>query len=132
MAANESGGLFITIGATCTDAMSVTMTVPAAGTVVVTGVTRLRIGHTAGTEDRWLITVDNTSANCRDGAGTWLDSVPSSVATVANVWVSATAQRSFPVAAGTSDFYLSGRMVLGQDATDVFIYGGLTAVFYPS
>ena len=132
MAANESGALFTTIETVCTDAMSVTMTVPVNGTVVVTGVTRLRISHTTGTEDRWFIGVDNASANCRDGAGTWLDSITQDIATDTSVWVSAMAQRSFTVTPGTSTFYFSGRMVQGQDAADVFIYVGLTAVFYPS
>ena len=132
MVAGESALLLTTVGTACTDGFSITMTVPVDGTVVVTGVTRLRISHTAGVEDRWFIAVDDASATCTSGGGTWLDSIPSSVATAGQVWVSAMAQRSFPVTAGTSNFYLSGYMILGQDAADVFIYAGLTAVFYPN
>jgi len=132
MTSGESALLLSTINAACTDGFTISMAIPGPGTVVVTGVTRLRISHTNGIEDRWFIMVDDASGGCTDGSGTWLDSIPASIATDTTMWVSAMAQRTFPVAAGTSNFYLQGRMITGQDAQDLFVYIGLTAVFYPS
>ena len=132
MVAGESPALFTTIGMACTDAFSITMAVPATGTVLVTGVTRLSISHTNGVEDRWFITVSDASATCTVGSGSWLDSTPASVATSGTVYVSAVAQLAFPVTAGSWNFYLGGWMVFGGDAGDRYLFAGLTAVFYPS
>jgi len=130
--ASGEGVSFGTIGATCTTGFGVSITVPGNGTVVATGVTRLRISHTTGTEDRWVLMMSDVATTCPDGPGTWLDSIRPDVASAGSVWVSGIAQRTFPVAAGTTTFYLNGWMVSGQDANDVFIYIGVTAVFYPA
>jgi hypothetical protein len=110
----------------------VSITVPGNGTVVATGVTRLRISHTVGTEDRWVLMMSDNATTCPATAGSWLDSILPDAATAGAVWVSGMAQRAFPVMAGTTTFYLNGWMVSGQDANDVFIYIGVTAVFYPA
>ena len=130
--ASGEGAPFSTIGITCTTGFGVSITVPGNGTVVATGVARLRISHTAGTEDRWVLMMSDNATTCPGAGGTWLDSIRPDVATAGSVWVSGMAQRAFPVAAGTTTFYLNGWMVFGGDAADVFIYIGVTAVFYPA
>ena len=134
MAFNASAATFITIGASCTNSgTSVNLTVPGPGTIVVQGMTRLRIGHTVGTEDRWLVTVGNGTTNCPTVAWSWLDSIGTNDPTQASYWKSAYAQNVFTVtAAGKYTYYLNAYMVTGQDATDVFIYADMVAVFYPS
>ena len=93
----------------------------------------MRINHAVGAEDRWLITIGDTAANCPQADYSWLDSVAAGVPTQAQVWVSAFSQNVFPVTGGvTYSFYLNGYMVTGADANDVFIYANVIAVFYPS
>lgn len=124
---------FTTLGSTCTNSgTSVNITVPRAGRIIVQGSTRMRINHVAGTEDRWLVAVGNTSTACPTLAWSWLDSISTDTPTQANYWVSAYAQNEFTVSsAGTYTYYLNGYMVTGQDANDVFIYANMVAVFYP-
>lgn len=132
MVSNGTGATFITIGASCTNSgLLVNITVPKSGTVVVQGSTRLRIGHTVGTEDRWLVTIGTAPTDCPVGAWSWLDSIGTNEPTQASYWVSAYAQNVFTVTAGTHLYYLNAYMVVGQDASDVFIYANMVAVFYP-
>src|SRR3989337_1295141 len=62
MASSGSPLLLSTIGGACTEGWNVSITVPSNGTVVVSGVARLRISHTTGTEDRYFLVTADTSA----------------------------------------------------------------------
>src|SRR3989337_1324951 len=73
MASSGSPLLLSTIGGACTEGWNVSITVPSNGTVVVSGVARLRISHTTGTEDRYFLVTADTSALCPDSPGSWLD-----------------------------------------------------------
>lgn len=134
MAFASSPLLFDTIGTICTSVVGaeVTIVVPSDGYVVVDGETRLRISHTNGQEDRWLIGIGTDPTDCPSGGFSWLDSVPTGAPTQGSVWKSAFTHGVFPVTAGTYTFYLNGWMVVGQDPNDVFIFGSTIAVFYPS
>src|SRR3972149_3590571 len=134
MASSGSPLLLATIGGACTEGWNVSITVPSNGTVVVSGVARLRISHTTGTEDRYFLVTADTSALCPDSPGSWLDSIQPDIATDPSVWVSAAAEDAFAITsgAGTYTFYLNARMVVGADAADVFVFLGVVAVFYPA
>ena len=134
MASSGSPLLLSTIGGACTEGWNVSITVPSNGTVVVSGVARLRISHTTGTEDRYFLVTADTSALCPDSPGSWLDSIQPDIATDPSVWVSAAAEDAFAITsgAGTYTFYLNARMVVGADAADVFVFLGVVAVFYPA
>src|SRR3990170_2589514 len=69
MTSSGSPLLLSTIGGACTEGWNVSITVPSNGTVVVSGVARLRISHTTGTEDRYFLVTADTSALCPDSPG---------------------------------------------------------------
>lgn len=123
-----------TIGSSCTNYadLNLDITVPSNGTIVVTALVLAHIDHTLGTEDRWIITIAQTSNFCGvTPPGYYIDVVPSSIAS-GIIWESGSAQVIFPVTPGTHTFYLNGVMVNGQDAGDWFDRGNMVAVFYPS
>ncbi len=123
-----------TIGSTCTDYTGaiVTITVPSDGYIAVSAQVQLRIDHTTGTRDAWIISVGNSPTNCDNTVFGWMDTVEDDAATDMSIERTAYAQRWWQVSAGTYDFYIVGYMIQGQDVDDVFWYSNMVAVFYPS
>ncbi len=123
-----------TIGTTCTNYAGgqVTITVPSSGTVFVQAQTWLLIDHASGTEDRGGVVIGNSATDCTDAAYLWPVVVPAAEPTYVGLPTPTFVQRPFPVTAGTYTFYLNGYMTTGQDAQDVFWFGNMVAVFYPS
>jgi Tfp pilus assembly protein PilV len=109
----------------------VTLTVPTSGTIVIQSLFWLRIQHTAGTMDRWGVTVGTTPTDCSNGYYWWYESIDSAAST--DLYDrSGFVQSRAVVGAGTYTFYLNGWMNVGQSPGDVFFYTNMIAVFYPA
>lgn len=123
-----------TIGSSCTNSgVSVTITVPGPGELIVQGTTQLRINHTAGTEDRWLVAIGSTTTECPTMPWSWVDSVGTNDPTQAQYWKSAYVQAPWGVTeAGTYTWYLNAYMIVGQDPYDMFIQTYMIVTFYPT
>ena len=129
--ANTTGGGLI--GATCTNypAAEVTITVPEAGTVIVTAAIRVSVSHTAGTQDIVRIFLGTTDTDCTiddwRGFGTVGTNTPSDT-----IYMTITVEEPFAVgAAGTYTFFVNGDMIAGAGPMDTFYGAGTVAVFYP-
>lgn len=126
------GGLPLVL---CTNVLVLNLTVPRAGTIIVTSTTHLWIEHTAGTTDTWIAMTSQSSTDCTDSNmslvaydGNIPDSWPS--ASLVNE-VGSTAN-AFPVAtAGAYTFYLNVRMSAGESTGDRVSEASMVAVFYP-
>lgn len=117
----------------CTNFDSVTITVPSAGTIVVSSLVKLNVEHTLGTEDRWEILISDSSTICWSPPWTWLDEIPDGNPSESQTQMSAYLQRAFTVgAAGTYTYYVNGEMVSGESALDEHDWSNTIAVFYPS
>ncbi len=127
-----SGGLGL-VG--CTNLLVLNLTVPGAGTIIVTESAHLWIEHTAGTQDTWVVNTAMTTSVCGDGNTSliaWDGDISSAwpSATLTNEGGSAT--NAFPVpAAGKYTFYLNADMLAGQSTGDKASAATLLAVFYP-
>ena len=108
------------------------MTVPSNGYIVVSAQVRVRIDHTSGTEDYWVVTVGASATDCAGSPFTWIDTIEADVATDYAIQRMGSPQRFYLVSAGTYTYYLNGYMIQGQDPSDVFSLSNMVAVFYPS
>lgn len=132
MAYAQVSGL-TTVGAPCTNyaGAEVTITVPSAGTIVVTAMTRFILSHTTGTGDAVVLFVGTTASSCLFPYA-WVHEIPSSYPSDATTEVTGTVQAVFPVAsAGTDTYYVNGQMYFGSDPDDRFVSDLTVAVFYP-
>jgi len=128
-----TGGLSI-VG--CTNVLVLNLTVPRAGTIIVTTTAHLWIDHTAGTTDRWIVMTSQSATDCADTNSSLVafdGDVPSTWGSAATINEVGTTVNAFPVtAAGTSTFYLNVAMSIGQSAGDRVSEASMVAVFYPS
>ncbi|NMC69190.1 MAG: hypothetical protein GYA57_03860 [Myxococcales bacterium] len=111
----------------------VSITVPAAGSIVVEANARMILNHVSGTEDELVLGIGTTTTDC----GTPYDSVrwdiPSGWPTASSIYQTFTVRRRFAVSAGTYTYYLNGYMASGYAAsTDLFWYANMTATFIPN
>jgi hypothetical protein len=122
-----------TIGTTCTNysSGSVTVTAPSSGVVVVEADVSVQIHHTSGTLDIALIYLGENATDCtlNYANNAVVDITADDPTALSNHSVHLT--RSFIVSAGAKTFYLNGLMNYGQDANDYFYGANLKAVYYP-
>jgi hypothetical protein len=118
---------------TCVAGASVTINAPSAGTVVVTGLAQIGIGHTAGTVDLVTGVVDDTVGNCFTGhsADASILRISGAEGTDANNRAPMPLHGSFAVGPGQHTYTLDYFSSLGASANDQVIADTLTAVFYP-
>jgi hypothetical protein len=91
-----------------------------AQTVLVIGSATVRLDHTAGTDDRFVLAIRDTSANCDANPGEGTFEVPSVVASTPFVIGTVTTMRTFTAPANTlTTFYMNGIMSAGVGGTDV-------------
>ena len=134
MAENSSGGPS-PILATCTHypGAEVSITAPAAGTVVVRATVGIGIGHTLGTNDTAHIVVAAASTDCTVSNYTAFVSVPAGLPTSTAYYETLPLLRPFPIpSGGTYTFYVNGAMAQGWDLGDRFDSASLVAVYYPN
>ncbi len=127
-----SGGLSL-VG--CTNVLILNITVPRAGTVVVTMSAHLWIEHATGTQDTWIVNTIMTTSACGDSNSSliaWDGDIPSAWPSSSLTNEGGSATNAFPVpAAGTYRFYLNAEMSAGQSTGDKVSEASLLAVFYP-
>lgn len=127
-----SGGLPL-VG--CTNLLVLNITVPSAGTVIVTQSAHLWVEHTSGTTDTWIVNTAMTTSACTDSNTSllaWDGDIPSAWPSATLVNEAGSVVNAFPVsAAGTYRFYLNGQMATGQSTGDRVSEASLLAVFYP-
>ena len=129
----QTGGLAL---AGCTNVHFVTITVPSAGTVVVTSAVHFWVDHVTGTGSLWF------ALNSEVGAADCNTADPNHVLYVGTVgagWsseflnVGGTTVGEFPVGgAGTYTYYVNAQMYFGESAGDAIAAAQTVAVFYPS
>ena len=122
----------MTIEVTCTNYMSVTITVPGPGLVVVWATSVLSFDHTFGTIDNMGYMTGTSVTDCVQDVASQIYDVDPAIPT--SLWIGGGATMEvFTVAtAGSVTYYLNGFMVFGQDPNDVFISATMVAVFYPA
>src|SRR3989304_1217904 len=129
----ENAGL--SMGA-CTEFLNVTLTVPQAGTIVVTTSMHFWIDHTAGTTDGVTFTHRTTSADCDLGftanPAWFITEISANAPTDATINVDGTLVTAFAVTAGTYTYYANAGMWAGQNANDRIVDATTLAVFYPA
>ena len=79
-----------------------------------------------------FVVIQNNTSSCPDdpflGIMVVADNAPTTT-----YWQSVPVMKNYTVtSAGSYTFYVNGRMTSGQDASDLFWYANLVAVFYPS
>lgn len=133
MAQHSVGGP-VTIGPTCTHypGAEVSISVPGAGTIVVSATVGVGINHTFSISDESRIVVATSTTECTIGDYTAFVSVPPSLPTDPYHYTTVPLLRPFSVGgSGTVTFYVNGVMALGADSGDRFDSASLVAVFYP-
>ncbi len=128
-----AAGLVLAPAPACTGVTGaeVTLSVPSAGTIVVTAAGRLVLNHSFGTEDTVGVFIGNASGVCTYPFA-WIGEVSSSSPTAAFFDLSYSITTAFTVsAAGTYTLYLNAHMWRGWDAGDRLLTASVVAVFYP-
>jgi hypothetical protein len=111
----------------------VTVTVPAAGTIVVEALAYMVINHTSGTEDYVVIGIADTTTSCDDAYSSGRLDIPSGWPTDSDIRQTITTRRAYAVTAGTYTYYLNGYIPIGYAAsTDEFWFASMDATFIPS
>lgn len=132
--ARHSNGGYAAIGATCTHypGAEVSISVPGAGTVIVSATVGVGVNHTFGISDTAVIVVGSSTSECTVNNYTAFVSVPYSLPTDPYHFITVPLLRSFSVdASSTMTFYVNGLMSLGASSGDRFDSASLVAVFYP-
>ena len=114
----------------CNNPLTVTIDVPAAGTVVVSTQAWIAVEHSAGTRDLLNLTTASDAGSCGVGPYGAAVDIPADYAS-ATSFHSVSLQRPFPVTAGASTFSFNGVMQLGQSSGDAVVYANMIAVFFP-
>jgi hypothetical protein len=133
MAQHSVGGP-VTITSTCTHypGAEVSISVPGAGTVVVSATVGVGINHESGVSDEARIVLATSSTECTFNNYTGVVSVPFSLPTDPYHYTTVPLLHPFSVdAAATVTFYVNGVMALGADSGDRFDSASLVAVYYP-
>jgi hypothetical protein len=120
----------------CTNVLVVNLTVPAAGTLVVTGTIHVWVEHTIGATDQIDAQVAPTSTDCSESDFTrvgYIQDVPSEAPTSAFINVEGSFVNAFPApAAGVYTYNLNVAMMLGESPGDMVSEAALVIVFYPA
>lgn len=130
--ASATFGNAVTIEATCTNYMAVTITVSGPGSVVVTTTSIISFDHTSGTIDNMRYMTGTSASDCVEDEASQIYDVDPNVPT--SLWIGGGAStEAFTVfTAGSFTYYLNGFMLFGQDPNDEFLAASMVAVFYPS
>ena len=119
----------------CTNFISVSITVPQTGSIVLTSSLHVWIDHTVGTEDVWAFMVRQSAVDCglsfADPTASIID-VPSPNPTDSINMAGALVNMYAVGAPGTYTYYLNTEMAGGENPGDTIVNGSLAAVFYPS
>ena len=110
---------------------AVTITVPGAGTVIVTGSASIQITHATGQADQGLLFLDTSATSCvvDEYTTSFLTMFPAQFAVETHTHF---VQKPFVIAAaGTHTFYLNAFMEEGS-GNDIIFGSSLIAVFYPA
>jgi hypothetical protein len=113
---------------------SVSITVPAAGYIIVWAQTTVLINHTNGVEDHIYFQVSGTRAsiNYSTYGISWVI-IPSGMPSGVQYAQPLDCHRPFTVsAAGTYKYYFNARVHVGYDANDVFFDLQFTAMYFPT
>jgi hypothetical protein len=132
--AQHSVGRLEPMGSTCTHypGAEVSISVPAAGIIVVSATVNVGIDHTFGFSDEARIVVATSSTECTFNNYTGVVSVPFSLPTDSLHYETVPLLRPFSVSgAGTVTFYVNGFMFNGANLGDRFDSASLVAVYYP-
>jgi hypothetical protein len=128
---SNTTGNTTTIGSGCTNYMSVSITVPAAGVVAVDATNWVKLNHTGGIEDAVRISIGSSPVDCGDSNGSWATTIPADIAST-TVNQTASPRNVYTVSsAGTYIYYLNGYMISGADASDRFWFARMFATYYP-
>ncbi len=115
----------------CTEFDNVTITVPSAGTIVLSSTSILVIEHLVLTPDVWSF-AHATAPNVCSGPYLTAGSIDPSVPSLYDMRT-ISVQTVFTVdAGGTYTYYLNGEMAMGESANDSITMTNIVAVFYPS
>jgi len=134
MAEHSAGGPS-PIGPTCVHypGAEISITAPAAGTVVVSATVGVGIGHVFGTNDTARIAVAATSTDCVITNYTAFVSVPASLPSSTSYFETVPLLRPFRISSGGSyTMYVTGIMTEGWDLADRFDSASLVAVYHPN
>jgi hypothetical protein len=132
--AQHSVGGPVTITSSCTHypGAEVSISVSAAGIIVVSATVNVGIDHTFGFSDEARIVVATSSTECTFNNYTGVVSVPFSLPTDSLHYETVPLLRPFSVSgAGTVTFYVNGFMFNGANLGDRFDSASLVAVYYP-
>ena len=119
----------------CTNIHSLDLTVPSAGTIVMTSTVHLWVDHTAGVTDSWSFHTTDSPTDCISPTTDrvhYTAEIPSSWPSDSLINQAGTVVNAFPVAAGTHTFYLNVDMWSGQSVDDRVSEASTVLVFYPS
>jgi len=119
--------------ATCATVMQISVPVSGAGTIVVDAAATVRLGHTIGTKDRVVLTIQTTPDYCptvsaRNKEITIPEELPSSNSYVFPIALFRVASIS---TSGTYTYYVNAEMSDGGSAFDDLFSLQLRAIFYP-
>lgn len=117
----------------------VSITVPAAGTILLRGNVWITWYHTTGTRDQMILYFTSLTTGCTaETVGNWdemwVKDIPSSYPSASGVYDMANLQRTITVgAAGTYTYYIGGYMPGGYTAdTDRFWWANISATWHPN
>jgi hypothetical protein len=111
--------------------LSVTITVPANGFVVVSSTVVSVLDHTTGVRDIAYFRISQMMGDCTDDRWLRLEVVTDNQPTDF-YWPTTYTDLVEPVTAGTYTFYLNAVMAVGASASDSIWRASMIAVFYPS
>ena len=104
-----------------------TITAPSAGTVIVQANAVIQMPHTSGTSDQLQVWIGASATDCSGVYDRVIWETPSALPTYPAVQRTFTVRRAFPVAAGSSSFFLNG-ISNGTPGVN-FYWGSMQAVF---
>ncbi len=118
---------------TCSSYLSVTLTVPRAGRVIIDADVWARLSHTSGTQDMGYLAISQgATTGCTVFPWATVIHAPSAAPT-ATYDETVRVRNTFMVpSAGTYTYYLVGSMFVGQNTGDSFYYASIIAMHYPS
>jgi len=108
----------------------IVLNAPGPGYVVVDSDFWLRINHTNGVKDQAMVGISPNPAGPAASAGLWVGQVSASSPTEASYDLSGHVQCVFPVAAGAQTYWLIGMMNSGYDASDLFWFANMSAIYH--
>ncbi|HTT25403.1 MAG TPA: collagen-like protein [Thermoplasmata archaeon] len=108
----------------------VSLLVPSRGTIIVTAQTWLLMAHSQGSTDEGFTSIGNNTS-CSSITSDAPFEVPD-VDSSATYSLETFAQRAFTVTPGNYTFMITGYMTSTPHTGDVFWFGNVAAVFYPS